>query len=144
MNGRVRSLEGRSAPGPVRRKTSGPRPAAWLDPRGRTLGGRAFALNRITGLALLLYLYLHLGVLTLLLRGESAWDDVLRIATHWAFLGLDIVLLFGLLFHGLNGIRVALVASGVVASRQRALFWAVTAIGSVVLAYAAAHVLGSG
>jgi succinate dehydrogenase cytochrome b subunit len=129
--------------GPVRHKGSGPAAAGWLDPRGRSLGGRAFALNRITGLGLVLYLYLHLGVLSILLAGESAWDDLLGVATSWAFLGLDVVLLFGLLFHGLNGIRVALVGSGIVPSRQRALFWAGTTIGTVALLYGAFHVLGS-
>ena len=134
----------RAAPGPVPHKGIGPAPSGWLDPRGRSLGGRAFALNRVTGLALVLYLYLHLGVLSILLFGASAWDDLLGVATSTAFLGLDVVLLFGLLFHGLNGIRVGLVGSGVAPDRQRALFWAGAAVGAVVLAYGALHVFGAG
>jgi succinate dehydrogenase / fumarate reductase cytochrome b subunit len=130
--------------GLVRHKGAGPAAAGWLDPRGRSLGGRAFTLNRITGLGLVLYLYLHLGVLSILLAGDSAWDDLLGIATSWVFLGLDVVLLFGLLFHGLNGIRVALIGSGIVQGRHRALFWAGTAIGTIALLYGALHVLGSG
>jgi succinate dehydrogenase cytochrome b subunit len=134
----------RAAPGPVLHKGIGPAPSGWLDPRGRALGGRAFALNRVTGVALVVYLYLHLGVLSILLFGASAWDDLLGIATSTAFLALDVVLLFGLLFHGLNGIRVGLVGSGVAPDRQRALFWAGAAIGAVVLAYGAFHVFGAG
>jgi succinate dehydrogenase / fumarate reductase cytochrome b subunit len=99
--------------------------------------------NRVTGLGLLVYLYLHLGVLSLLLAGESAWTDFLEVATSTVFLLLDVVLLFGLLFHGLNGVRVALVGSGIVPNRQRALFWAGSVIGTVVLAYGAVHILGS-
>jgi succinate dehydrogenase / fumarate reductase, cytochrome b subunit len=134
----------RAARGRVRHKGIGPAPSGWLDPRGRALGGRAFALNRVTGLALVLYLYLHLGVLSILLVGESAWDDFLGLATSSFFLGLDVVLLAGLLFHGLNGIRVALVGSGVAPNRQRALFWAAAVMGTVALAYGAFHVLGAG
>ncbi len=137
-------LAERERPGPVLRKGAGARPTAWLDPRGRALGGFAFALNRITALGLVLYLYLHLGVLSLLLSGERAWSDFLRLATSAAFLGLDVLLLFGLLFHGLNGVRVALVGSGVVPDRQRALFWAATVVGALTLAVGAVRILGEG
>ena len=46
----------------------------WLDPRGRHLGTWAFVANRITGLGLVAYLYLHLVILSTLLRGPEAWD----------------------------------------------------------------------
>jgi len=44
------------------------------------------------------------------------------------------VLLFGLLFHGLNGIRVALVGMGIGVQGQRTLFWTLMIIGLVLLA----------
>jgi succinate dehydrogenase / fumarate reductase cytochrome b subunit len=135
--------EERSARGPVRRKGIGPSPSGWLDPRGRAIGGWAFAANRITGLGLVFYLYLHLGVLSMLLIGPSAWNDFLELATTWVFLGLDVLLLFGLLFHGLNGVRVALVGSGIVPNKQKALFWAGTVIGTLTLAFGAFHIFGS-
>lgn len=133
----------RAARGPVLRKGIGPSPSGWFDPRGRAIGSWAFAVNRITGLGLVFYLYLHLAVLSLLLGGAGAWSDFLRIATTWVFLGLDVILLFGLLFHGLNGIRVALVGTGVVPNRQKALFWAFTVIGSIALIGGMLHILGS-
>jgi len=142
VNAPAPGREAREARGPVRRKGIGPSPSGWLDPRGRALGSWAFAVNRVTGLGLVFYLYLHLGVLSLLLVGESAWNDFLELATTTVFLLLDVLLLFGLLYHGLNGIRVALVGSGVVPNRQRALFWAGTVIGTLALAYGALHILG--
>ena len=45
-----------------------PRPARWFKPAKRGLGMWAFVLNRITGLGLVLYLILHLFVLSTLLR----------------------------------------------------------------------------
>ena len=51
-------------------------PARWLDPRGRHLGTWAFVVNRLTGLGLVAYLYLHLIVLSTLLRGPEAWDGL--------------------------------------------------------------------
>jgi succinate dehydrogenase cytochrome b subunit len=140
-NGRARP-DLRAERGPVLRKGVGLAPSGWFDPRGRTIGGWAFAVNRVTGLGLVFYLYLHLAVLSMLLRGAGAWDDFLRIATTTAFLGLDVLLVFGLLYHGLNGVRVALVGTGIVPNRQRALFWAGTVVGTVLLVGAALHILG--
>jgi succinate dehydrogenase / fumarate reductase cytochrome b subunit len=136
------SLEERSRRGPVLRKGIGPTPSGWFDPRGRAIGSWAFSVNRITGLGLVLYLYLHLAVLSMLLAGESAWNDFVELATTTVFLLLDVLLLFGLLFHGLNGIRVALVGTGVVPSKQKALFWAFTVIGTITLAWGALEILG--
>jgi succinate dehydrogenase cytochrome b subunit len=132
----------RRAPGPVLRKAPGP--TAWVDVRRGAVGHWAFSLNRVTGLGLVFYLYLHLAVLSTLLRGESAWHGFLRVATTPAFLGLDVLLIFGLLFHGLNGLRVALVGTGLAANRQRALFWSLMTVGAILLVGAALHVMGSG
>ena len=133
----------RARRGPVPHKGAGPPVTSWVTPRGRALGGRAFALHRLTGAALVLYLYAHLGVLTMLLGGAGSWDDFLSVATSTVFLGFDVVLIFMLLFHALNGVRVALVGSGFLVARERALFWAAMAIGAVALGYAAFHLLGS-
>jgi hypothetical protein len=39
-------------------------------------------------------------------------------------------------------VRVALVGSGIVPHRQKALFWAGTVIGTIALVYGAIHILG--
>lgn len=143
MNGRAPLDPGevRRARGPVLRKAPGP--TAWLDVRRGALGHWAFSLNRVTGLGLVFYLYLHLAVLSMLLRGEDAWNGFLRLATTPVFLGLDVLLIFGLLFHGLNGLRVALVGTGLAADRQRALFWSLMAVAAILLVAAALRLLGS-
>jgi succinate dehydrogenase / fumarate reductase cytochrome b subunit len=132
----------RAQRGPVHHKGPGPAPSGWLDPRGRGLGGRTFALHRLTGLALAVYLYVHLGVLSMLLIGESAWSGFLSVVSAKTFLAFDVVLLAGLVFHALNGIRVALVGSGFAVDRQRALLWAAIAIGTPMVLYGALHVFG--
>jgi succinate dehydrogenase / fumarate reductase cytochrome b subunit len=131
----------REHPGPVPRKGAGP--VAWFDVRRRGLGHVAFSLNRITGLGLVFYLYLHLAVLSTLLRGESAWDAFLGIATEPFFLLLDVLLIFGLLAHGLNGLRLALVGSGRAADHQKALYRSIAVFGAILLLGAALHIMGS-
>lgn len=133
----------RDRPGPVHHKGPGPSPSGWLDPAGRSLGGRAFALHRISGVMLVGYLYLHLCVLSLLLIGSSSWSSFLGLVTSKGFLGLECVLILGLLFHGLNGIRVALVGSGLMVSRQQAMFWAGTLIGTAAIILTALHLFGA-
>ncbi len=110
---------------------------AWFDVRKRNVGFWAFALNRLTGLALVVYLGVHLVILSLLLQGESGWNQFITLARSPWVLALDVVLIFGILYHGLNGIRVTLVGLGIGANHQRAMFWVLTAIGVVLLAAAA-------
>ena len=118
----------RPGTGPARRRGF----VGWFDPRGRRLGGIAFLLNRLTGIGLVAYLYLHLAILSMLVQGPNAWDTFVGIALSPPFLAFDVILLAGMLIHGLNGIRVGLVGLGLVASRQRALFVALMIVAAFV------------
>ena len=97
----------------------------------------------VTGVIIVVYLYLHLGVLSMLLIGRSAWSSFLGVVTAKGFLALEAVLIAAVLFHALNGIRVALVGSGIVADRQRALWWSLGVFGTIVLVVAGLHIFGS-
>ncbi len=133
----------RAAPGPVHHKGPGPAPSSWLDPRGRAAEGRAFALHRITGLLLVIYMYVHLCVLSMLVTGNSAWHSFLSLVTAKGFLAFDVVLIGMLLFHGLNGIRVALVGSGYLVQHEHAMFWTGVSIGCCGIVLVALHVYGA-
>lgn len=116
----------------------------WVDVRGRRLGQWAFILNRLTGLGLLVYLFLHLGVLSMLAVGPGAWDGFVSTALTPAFLALDVVLIFGLLVHGLNGLRITLVGLGLVVNRQQAMFVALMVFGAIALVIAGLRIFGAG
>jgi succinate dehydrogenase / fumarate reductase cytochrome b subunit len=92
----------------------------------------AYALNRLTGLGLVAYLYLHLVVLSQLARGPAAWDGFVALAKSPAFLSLDVLLFAGLLIHGLNGARVTLNGMGLGVGSQKT--WFVVAMVVAVLA----------
>ena len=94
--------------------------AGWA--RGRHLGSVAFLTNRVTGLLLIAYLYLHLGVLYLLTEGPGSWANVLNLFKNDWFLALESLLILFILVHGLNGLRLALVGTGVGVRHQRAWF----------------------
>lgn len=106
----------------------------WFDFRSWRLGMLAYILNRVTAIGLVVYLYLHLAVLFLLAQGPSGWDPFIQIArTPW-FLMLDVILLAGLLIHGLNGLRVALTGFGYGVRSQKTLFIALMIFAAIVLA----------
>jgi succinate dehydrogenase / fumarate reductase cytochrome b subunit len=93
--------------GPLRRL------AYWLEPRWRDPGWLAFALNRLTGHILVLYLVLHLIVLSQLVDGPAGWDRLLGIFGSRPFLVADVLLIAAVIFHGLNGLRVAALTFGI-------------------------------
>ena len=97
----------------------------------------AYALNRITGIGLVVYLYLHLVVLSLLLRGQAAWDVFVTVARSPYVLALDVFLLAGILIHGLNGLRITLTSFGIGLGAQKAVFVLVMIVSAVALWVAA-------
>jgi succinate dehydrogenase cytochrome b556 subunit len=124
------------------RRSSHHAPTGWLDPRGRRLSAIVFILNRLSGLFILLSLSRPLVVLSLLAGGAATWDGFVAFARSPIVLALDVVLIAGLLLHGLNGIRVALVGVGLV-ERERALFVALLVVGLVLLVVTVIRLFGA-
>ena len=118
------------------------RAGRWFDVRRRKLGMWAYALNRITGIGLVVYLYLHLGVLSLLSRGPGSWDAFVSLTRSPYFLTLDVILLAGILIHGLNGLRVTLTGLDVGVKAQKALFGVVMLVAVVALGAAVLKIFG--
>jgi succinate dehydrogenase / fumarate reductase, cytochrome b subunit len=118
------------------------RASRWFDVRRRKPGMWAYALNRITGIGLVVYLYLHLGVLSLLSRGPTSWDSFVSLARTPYFLTLDVILLAGFLLHGLNGLRIALIGLDIGVKQQKVLFSALILVTVVVLSAAALKIFG--
>ncbi len=104
---------------------------AWFDIRGRSIGTLAFALNRLTAVGLTVYLFLHLAVLSLLLQGPDGWNQFLAVAKHPLFLLLDVVLLFGVVYHMANGIRLALVGTGVGHTQHKTMLYGLVGMALV-------------
>jgi succinate dehydrogenase / fumarate reductase cytochrome b subunit len=113
------------------------------DVRRGGVGAWAYVLNRITGVGLVVYLYLHLAVLSLLVGGEDSWDSFVDLAQSDVVLGLDVLLLAGLLIHSLNGIRITVVTLGIGVRFQRAMFVGAMAVGGITLAVLTALIFGS-
>ncbi|HEX6254300.1 MAG TPA: hypothetical protein VFZ70_00680 [Euzebyales bacterium] len=117
--------------------------ARWLDVRHRGTGTWAYVANRVTGLGLVAYLYVHLAVLSLLARGAGSYDRFVDVMRSPLFLALDLVLIAGWLVHALNGLRLTIVGLGFGVRAQRAMLLAV-GIGTVVAVVVAGALLFGG
>ncbi len=80
-------------------------PRHMLSYRGG-LGMVMWGLHRVTGLGVLAFLLLHVVDIFLLTFGEEVFNELLVLYTSpWARV-LEVFLLFGVLFHALNGLRI--------------------------------------
>src|SRR5574340_986721 len=70
-----------------------------------SVGQWAWAVNRVAGLGVLLFLGLHIFDIFLAGFGPALFNELLFLYKGAAVRILDLLLLFGLLYHGLNGIR---------------------------------------
>jgi succinate dehydrogenase / fumarate reductase cytochrome b subunit len=96
----------------------------------------AFAIQRTTGILLLVYLFLHISTIHELAHGAAAFDHALARFRSPGFKLLEIALLGTVILHALNGIRITLLDLGLGHGRQRQLFW-VLAVGVGGLLFAA-------
>ena len=116
----------------------------WFDPRGRSIGGLAFILNRITALGLVLYLYLHLYYLRQLAMGPQVWNAFIDSAENSLWIGIgELFVIAGGLIHGLNGLRIILNSFNIAVPYQKQLFYGLFTLALIGIAFFAVHMFGA-
>lgn len=84
----------------------------------------AYALHRITGLVLVVYMLMHIMVISSgMVGGKSAFDALLGILQTPFWVVMDLGLVAVVFFHALNGIRLILFDLGIGVNSQKLLFW---------------------
>lgn len=111
----------------------------WFDARSRQAGSWAFLLNRLTAIALTFYLIVHLVVLNKLTQGAQSYDDFVAFAQEPLIKAGEVLLIAALVLHGLNGLRLTLLAFGIGLRYQKALFAFSVLITILAAAFFAAH-----
>jgi len=89
----------------------------------------SWALHRLAGLGVLVFLLLHIVDIFAVGYGPEAFNDLLFIYRHPIFRAGEVILVAGLYYHALNGIRIILVdfwSKGWKYERQ--MFYAVVAL----------------
>jgi succinate dehydrogenase / fumarate reductase, cytochrome b subunit len=88
-------------------------------------GSLAYVLHRVTGLALIFYLFFHIHSITEANQADpSAYDLMIRRFQEPDFKLGELLLYAALLFHGINGMRILLVDFVINGTRwHKKLFW---------------------
>ena len=110
--------------------------------RGKA-GMWAWVLNRITGLAVVLFLYVHVADTFLIGFGPDVYNEVMGLYRAPVVRFLEVGLVAAVLYHGLNGIRVMLINFWEPATRiERQLFYGVVALTLIILVPTAIIMIG--
>jgi succinate dehydrogenase / fumarate reductase cytochrome b subunit len=99
----------------------------------------SWLLHRITGLGLLLFLFIHIVDVSMISFGPKVYNQSVVLFDYWIVRLLSLSLVVAVLYHAFNGIRIMLIDFWRKGSRyQRALFGivlAVTIIVAIPMAY---------
>jgi len=100
---------------------------------GQLVGMSAWVIQRVTGLLLLGYLFLHVETIHQLSAGQAAFDRALAFFGTPFFKLLEIGLLATVVVHALNGIRLTMLDLGFAHRGHRKVFWGlVVGAGAVI------------
>lgn len=107
------------------------------------IGFWAWLLMRITGVLIVLFLMVHLLVLSRLGLGREAFESFVRLTDHPVMKLLELGLTGAVIYHALNGIRVCIMDFGWGLYAQKRLFWTAVAVGFVLFVAATIPIMSS-
>jgi succinate dehydrogenase / fumarate reductase cytochrome b subunit len=125
----------------------------WFNPFSRGIGMYAWLFQRVSGLCLLIYVFMHMAIISLMLldpflgldqvgllyntvvhaMNQNLFDTGIELLNHMLSFGyfIDVgVLTFGI-YHGANGLRVILFDLGIGIRHQKMIFWIFLVLGFI-------------
>jgi len=99
--------------------------------RWRT-GALAWLLHRVSGLALMLYLTLHIWVTHHVVQGPESFNRIMGLLSSLPFKMMEIALLAAIVYHTFNGVRILIVDFAQGSKYHKSLFWGAIACSVVV------------
>ena len=98
----------------------------------RETGTLAHIVHRVTGLLLVVYLVMHIYVVTQASLDGQTYESILETFRSPLFVAGELILILGGLVHGLNGVRLTLFDMGIGLKHQKAMFWAFMVVAVVI------------
>jgi len=88
-------------------------------------GTLAFIFHRISGIALIFYLPLHIWVTHFISSNPGQFDKIMVFLALPIFKFAEVALLGAILYHAMNGIRIILIDLDIIKTKvaQKAVFW---------------------
>jgi len=97
----------------------------------KTTGFISFVLRRFTGVALVIYLFIHMWVIGSAIQGPEVFDARLNTVQTPFFKLAEIALLAAVVYHAFDGIRLLIVHYFKVTEYRKSMFYAVFAISAI-------------
>ncbi len=97
----------------------------------KSTGFISFLLRRITGVALVLYLFMHMWVIGSVNSGPEAFDARLALVQTPIFKLAEVALLAAVVYHAFDGIRLLIVHYFDVTEYRKSLFYAAFAVSAL-------------
>lgn len=98
----------------------------------RSPGFLSFVLRRVTGIALVLYLFTHIWVIGSAVSGAEAFDERLNFFQQPLFKLAEIALLAAVVWHAFDGIRLLIVHYFKLTDQRKSQFYALLVISALV------------
>lgn len=105
-------------------------------PTNMKTGMWAWVGHRLTGIILVVYMYMHLSFLTQASISHEDFANLMEVTAQPMFVFLDFLLVCAVVYHAMNGFRVVLFDMGIGIRRQKLVFWIMMAIAAVIVALA--------
>ena len=105
-------------------------------PTNMKTGMWAWVGHRITGIILVVYVFMHLSFLSTASSSSDSFKDLMEITAKPAFVFMDFLLVCAVIYHAMNGFRVVLFDMGIGIRRQKLVFWIMMAIAAVIVVVA--------
>lgn len=77
--------------------------------KGNPEGQWAWIAHRVTGVAIILFLFAHIVDTAVIGWGPEAYNRVVAVYQNWAVRLLELVLVAFVIFHAVNGVRIMLI-----------------------------------
>jgi succinate dehydrogenase / fumarate reductase cytochrome b subunit len=97
----------------------------------KSTGFISFFLRRFTGVALVLYLFLHMWVIGSIMQGVEVFDARMEFLQGPVFKVMEVALLAAVVYHAFDGLRLLLVNWFNIADYRKSMFYAVFAISAL-------------
>ena len=97
----------------------------------KTTGFISFVLRRVTGVALVIYLFMHIWVIGSANSGPEAFNARLNFFQLPIFKLLEIGLLAAVVYHGFDGLRLLIVHYMGITEYRKSLFYAAFAVSAL-------------
>ena len=97
----------------------------------KSTGFISFVLRRLTGVALVIYLFMHMWVIGSAMSGPDTFDARLNLVQTPLFKVLEIALLAAVVYHAFDGLRLLIVHYFNVTEYRKSLFYAAFGIAAI-------------